>query len=122
MPDAHWENLKQIFHAASALPLNERDAYVDKACKGDLALRSAVAGLLKSHEETGNFIDSPAFQAAAEMLASRGQLKAGQIAKVLTVSPGTARARLDLRTRVVKPALALLPMGRPIAASRFLGW
>ena len=90
MPDAHWENLKQIFHAASALPLNERDAYVDKACKGDLALRSAVAGLLKSHEETGNFIDSPAFQAAAEMLASRGQLKAGQIAKVLTVSPGTA--------------------------------
>jgi len=52
-----------------------------------------------------------------------GGLSIKETAKVLTVSPGTARARLDRRTRVVvKPALALLPMGRPIAASRLLGW
>lgn len=79
MPDRHWENLKEIFHAATALPLNERDAYLDKACDGDQALRTAVAALLKSHEETGNFVDTPAHHAAAEMLADGVTLKAAQM-------------------------------------------
>lgn len=79
MPDRHWENLKEIFHVATALPLNERDAYLDKACEGDQALRTAVAALLKSHEETGNFVDTPAHHAAAEMLADGVTLKAAQM-------------------------------------------
>src|SRR5687768_1798154 len=77
MPDQDWEKLKDIFHAAVALPPNERAAYLDKTCHGDLSLRTAVQSLLKSHEETGNFVDTPAYQAAAEMLIDSAQLKAG---------------------------------------------
>jgi serine/threonine protein kinase len=41
-------------------------------------LRHAVESLLKSHEETGNFVDAPAYQAAAEMLVDGVDLKAGK--------------------------------------------
>ncbi len=78
MSDQHWENLKEIFHAAVALPSNERAAYLEKACDGNLSLREAVESLLKSHEKTGNFVDTPAYQAAAEMLVEAGDLRVGE--------------------------------------------
>ena len=77
MPGPDWENLKEIFHSAVMLPTNERAAYLDQACDGDLSLRRRVEELLQSHEETGNFVDAPAFKAAAEMLIDGVELKAG---------------------------------------------
>ena len=68
MPDQHWDNLKQIFHEAVALPDGARPAYLDKACEGNQSLRHAVESLLKSHEESNNFVDQPAYRAAAEIL------------------------------------------------------
>src|SRR5205823_2616255 len=78
MPDPHWENLKEIFHAAVALPPNERAAHLEQACDGNASLRQAVESLIKSHEETSNFVDTPAYQAAAEMLMEGDELKADQ--------------------------------------------
>ena len=78
MPDAQWESLKEIFHAALALQPQERATYLEQACSGDIALRHAVESLLKSHEETNNFVDTPAFHAAADMLLDGCELKANQ--------------------------------------------
>src|SRR6266404_3839175 len=78
MTDPHWENLKEIFHAALALAPLERAAYLDQASNGDLSLRHAVESLVKSHEQTGNFVDMPAYQAAAEMLVAGADFKAGK--------------------------------------------
>jgi serine/threonine-protein kinase len=78
MPDQNWENLKEIFHAALALAPHERSAYLEQASNGDLALRREVESLLKSHEETLNFVDAPAYQAAAQMLAAGDKFKAGE--------------------------------------------
>jgi serine/threonine-protein kinase len=78
MPDQDWENLKDIFHTALALAPDERAAYFEQASDGDLALRQAVESLLQAHEETNNFMDTPAYQAAAEMLVDGGEFKAGQ--------------------------------------------
>src|SRR5258705_828693 len=78
MPDQHWENLKEIFHVAVALTPNARAAYLDKACGDDLSLRAAVESLLKSHEDSGNFVDVPAYQAAAQMEIDAREFKAGQ--------------------------------------------
>jgi eukaryotic-like serine/threonine-protein kinase len=77
MPDQDWEKLKDIFHAVVALPPNERAAYLDKTCDGNLSLRTAVQSLLNSHDATRNFVDTPAYQAAAEMLIDSAQLKTG---------------------------------------------
>jgi serine/threonine protein kinase/tetratricopeptide (TPR) repeat protein len=78
MPDSQWDNLKEIFHAAVALPPPERASYLDKACDGDPSLRAAVESLLKSHEETGNFVEGPAYQAAADILVDGMELRAGE--------------------------------------------
>lgn len=37
-----------------------------------------MESLLKSHKETGNFVDLPAHQAAADMLIEGGELRAGE--------------------------------------------
>jgi len=78
MPDPHWENLKDLFHATLALPPAERSAYLDEASNGDAALREAVESLLEAHSETNNFIDTPAYQAAASMLADEADFTTNQ--------------------------------------------
>src|SRR5512144_2296227 len=78
MSDPHWKNLKEIFDAALALPSAARAAYLDEVCDGNDSLRAAVESHLKSHEETGNLVDKPAYKAAAEMLVDSVELKAGQ--------------------------------------------
>ena len=77
MTSQHWENLQEIFHEALALPPHERTIYLEQACDGDLSLCRVVESLIKSHEETSNFVDTPAFQAAAQMLVEGGELRAG---------------------------------------------
>jgi serine/threonine protein kinase/TolB-like protein len=78
MPNEYWERLQEIFHAAVALKPSERIAFVEHACRGDESLRKLVESLLESHEEKNNFVDSPAYQAVAEMLIQEPALKPGQ--------------------------------------------
>src|SRR5438034_6644659 len=44
-----------LFAAAIALPVAERAAYLDRACSGDPDLRQRVEGMLKEHDDLGNF-------------------------------------------------------------------
>ena len=66
MADYDWENLKEIFDATVGLAPVDRVAYMDRVCDGNDSLRQAVQSLINSHEETTNFVDKPAYQAAAE--------------------------------------------------------
>ncbi|SPE58694.1 putative Mitogen-activated protein kinase kinase [Verrucomicrobia bacterium] len=50
----------EVFNAALELPASERAAYLDQVCAGDAALRQRVEELLKSGEEAGAFLESPA--------------------------------------------------------------
>ena len=79
MPDPHWENLKEIFHAALALAPEARHAYLDRACDGDASLRQAVESLLKSHEG-GNVLDTPVYQAAAQIISHKRTFESGEMA------------------------------------------
>src|SRR6201988_2347499 len=46
----------------------ERSSFVSRACSGDEELRNEVESLIASHEESGSFIDKPAFEEAASLL------------------------------------------------------
>lgn len=78
MSNPRWENLKEMFHTALALSPQERLAYLEQAASGDVTLREAVETLLKSHQETNHFVDTPAYQAAAEMLVEDADFQANQ--------------------------------------------
>src|SRR5437588_2316583 len=74
----NWQQIQDLFHNAIALMPNERATYLERTCHGNNFLRQSVESLIQSHEETSHFIDSPAFEAAAEMLADGHEFKPGQ--------------------------------------------
>jgi serine/threonine protein kinase/tetratricopeptide (TPR) repeat protein len=49
-----------IFDAVIDLPLDQRAAHLDRACRGDAGLRQRIEALLKANESRGAFVDSPA--------------------------------------------------------------
>ncbi|HEX8748922.1 MAG TPA: protein kinase, partial [Pyrinomonadaceae bacterium] len=80
MSPEQWNQVKELFHAALEVAPEERARFLDKACSNDASLRREVESLIASHERTGNFIDSPAFEAAAQLLADDpDSLSEGQV-------------------------------------------
>src|SRR5689334_23552728 len=75
-PD-RWQQVKAIFNSAIAYAPEERSSFISQACLGDEELRSEVESLIASHEQSGSFIDQPAFEVAASLLTERAELKPG---------------------------------------------
>lgn len=69
MTPERWQQVKEIFNSAITYRPDERSSFISRACSGDDQLRHEVESLIASHEESGNFIDQPAFEAAASLLA-----------------------------------------------------
>src|SRR5215472_7904976 len=68
MRPEEWQRCVEIFSAALERQPEERGAFVDDACAHDESLRRDVTILLRSHEESGDFISAPAFATAPELL------------------------------------------------------
>jgi serine/threonine-protein kinase len=64
-----WRRLSGILDAALDLPLEARGRYLDEACGGDAALRREADDLLAADFAAGNFLDSPAAERAAPLVA-----------------------------------------------------
>jgi serine/threonine protein kinase/Tol biopolymer transport system component len=69
-PERH-QQIGQLYHAALELEPGQRAAFLDEACAGDTTLRRRVEALLAAHEQADDFLESPALNAAAELLAAR---------------------------------------------------
>ncbi|MCA1640487.1 MAG: serine/threonine protein kinase [Acidobacteria bacterium] len=69
MRPERWQQVKEIFHSALALPRDERESFLAAACHGQDSLRRDVESLISSHEKTGSFLDAPAYEAAARIMA-----------------------------------------------------
>src|SRR5580704_1579167 len=52
-------SVREIFDAASDLPIGERQAYLDKVCGGDADLRAKIEELLRSDAAAGDFLADP---------------------------------------------------------------
>jgi serine/threonine-protein kinase len=78
MSDERWQQVKDIFHSALEQAPERRAAFLAEACAGHDSLRTEVESLISSHEQPVHFIDAPAFQAAAEMLADGQEFKPGE--------------------------------------------
>src|SRR6266404_2895584 len=78
MSPERWQQVKEIFDSALQYEPAERARFVSEACGEDVALRREVESLIASHEKDGSFIDSPAYEAAAGLLASDPELTVGE--------------------------------------------
>jgi TolB-like protein/Tfp pilus assembly protein PilF len=68
MEAGRWGRITDIYHATVARPPEERASFLGEECHGDESLRKQVEAMVKSHERSGNFIESPAFAVAPELL------------------------------------------------------
>ena len=68
MTPERWQRVNEIFHAALAQDAPERAAFLSGACAGDPELLAEVESLLAAHAQPGDFIDAPAYEAAAGLL------------------------------------------------------
>src|SRR5213083_2857050 len=68
MTSERWQQVNDLFQLAAERAPEERTTFLQTACQGDEGLRREVESLLASYERAENFIESPAFEVAPELL------------------------------------------------------
>jgi len=76
--DERWQRIKAIFHSAQSIAPAERASFLDEACGADEFIRDEVESLLAADESSGDFLNAPAYEFAAGMLAEEESLLVGQ--------------------------------------------
>src|SRR5215208_1573471 len=71
MDAERYKKIDEVFDAALELEPLKRPAYLKQACGSDSELRREVQSLLDACQEVGNFIQTPALEAAAQSLADQ---------------------------------------------------
>ncbi len=64
-----WRQIEGLYHSTLEKRANERYAFLAEACAGDDELRREVESLLAYEDEAEHFIESPALEVAAKMMA-----------------------------------------------------
>ena len=59
MTQNEWQRLLELFSAATALPPEARDAFLERACAGDVGLKQRLVALLGADAEAGGFMEEP---------------------------------------------------------------
>jgi serine/threonine protein kinase/Tol biopolymer transport system component len=62
------QRITSIFHSAIEREGTERRAFLDGACANDEELRREVESLIRSHEQAGSLMDSPAYERDASLV------------------------------------------------------
>jgi len=101
MKPERWARIEHLYHAALERGPDERQAYLDEACAGDETLRRQVAALLVCDDQAASFIEAPAVEMAARVLAAE--------------SPSPAQVETSATLQFARQAGAyqiLAPLGR----------
>ncbi len=100
-------NEETLFHRALENSPDERGAFLDEACAGDVVLRGRVEALLRAHDASGSFLDRPLIAGAAAVdrtldrpgLSSQRPDSAAQAATLAPPAPAPAVAALETKIR-----------------------
>jgi len=71
MKTERWQQVNDLFQSATELAPDKRAAFLGDACHGDKTLYRQVQSLIASYERAENFIESPAFEVAPELLTNK---------------------------------------------------
>ena len=83
MKPERWQSIERLYHSALEHVPERRSAFIDEACAGDEELRREVESLLAYEDDAKSFIESPALEVAAQLMADdkNAAVVAGQTIK-----------------------------------------
>ena len=83
MKTERWSEVERLYHAALERKPEERSAFLREKCGEDEGLRREVESLLAYQQESEDFIESPALDVAAKIMArnQRASVISGQMIK-----------------------------------------
>ena len=64
-----WQQVEHLYHSTLEKEVSERRDFLARACAGDDELRREVESLLSYEDHAKDFIESPALEVAAKMMA-----------------------------------------------------
>jgi eukaryotic-like serine/threonine-protein kinase len=87
MEPERWHRLEELYHSALKMAADQRAAFLQQECQDDEQLRDEVESLLSYESEAAEFIESPAFDVAARLMAEDkpGEQAAGPLAPGATL-------------------------------------
>jgi eukaryotic-like serine/threonine-protein kinase len=116
MTPERYQQIGNLYHSVLELAPDERPTFLAQACEGDEELLREVQSLVASHEQAGSFIESPAIEVAAEIIAAdaysdlTGRRLSHYEIKALLGAGGMGEVYLAQDTRLDRQvALKLLP-------------
>jgi serine/threonine protein kinase len=116
MTPERWQKIDRVLQSALELRREERAGFLEEACAGDTKLRSDVESFMVAHEQAGGFIETPAIEANAAVVArDQSASAAGEIIAHYGIikqlgAGGMGEVYLATDTRMNrKVALKLLP-------------
>jgi serine/threonine-protein kinase len=88
MGPERWQKIEQLYHAALEREASQRAAYLREVCACDDALRREVESLLAQEKRGDRFLESPAVEVAAKMMAmdANRSLNGQQLGSYMIVS------------------------------------
>ena len=69
MNPERWQEIERLYDSALAVESGQRESFLKHACAGDESLQREVEQLLASQSRIERFIESPALEVAAKILA-----------------------------------------------------
>ena len=69
MEPERWRRVEQLYHSALKVAADQRATFLQKECEDDPDLREEVESLLSYESSATGFIESPAFDVAAKLIA-----------------------------------------------------
>ena len=78
MTPERWKQVNALFHAVLEQPAAQRRTFLSRAAAGDEALAREVASLLAAHESSADFMETPAWGVAPELMFDGEETLAGK--------------------------------------------
>ena len=93
MEPERWRRVEGLYHSALQVPAEQRSTFLKNECQDDPELQKEVASLLSYESAAAGFIESPAFDVAARLVAKNNE-KTEQTAPLPIASSASPRFRI----------------------------